>query len=286
MSVSKVREVHNPQQRGSKDAAGFLVLVLAVFFVWFGVQQFPGASQHAAPVVQHVAVAVNAPTDGFGRWGIVARPMLFLLGWVHTHVVANWGWAIVILTGMINLALWPTRVMSLRSTLKMQRIQPQMEAIKSRYKEMSLTDPRRQEMQREIAALQKSEGVNMFGGCLPALIPWPLLVGFYKMLAGAVALRGASWLWVRDLAVADTHHVLPMLVVVTMAASQLLTPTPGMDVKQQRVMALVMPLVFGVFAWKYASGLALYFVCSNVFGVLQQMAMNRTATGRELRKAA
>jgi YidC/Oxa1 family membrane protein insertase len=139
-------------------------------------------------------------------------------------------------------------------------------------------------MQQEIADLQKSEGINMFGGCLPALIPWPLLVGFYKMLAGAVILRGASWLWVRDLAVSDVHHVLPVLVVVTMAVSQLLTPTPGVDAKQQRLLALAMPIVFGAFAWKYPAGLALYFVCSNVFGALQQMAMNRTAVGKELRR--
>jgi len=285
MSVSKAREVHSPQLRGSKDSLGFLVMLTVMFLLWFGTQRLPvraAASQQVVPVAQSVAVA--APVESFGRWAIVAKPMLFLLSWVHARVISNWGWAIVILTAMINLLLWPTRVMSLRATLKMQRIQPRMEAIRSKYKELSLTDPRRQEMQHEIATLQKSEGVNMFGGCLPALIPWPLLVGFYKMLAGAVALRSASWLWVHDLSVADAHHVLPILVVLTMAASQLLTPTPGVDVKQQRAMALMMPLIFGVFAWKYASGLALYFVCSNVFGVLQQMVINRTTTGRELQR--
>ena len=279
------KEVSIPQQRGPTGSAVFIILFAAMIFWWFGLHHSHariGAAQQAAPIAQ--SVQVRATADGFGRWGIVARPMLFLLSWVHLHVVANWGWAIVILTALINLALWPLRVMSLRSTLKMQRIQPQIEAIKSRYKEISFTDPRRQEMQREVTELQKSEGVNMFGGCLPALIPWPLLVGFYKMLAGAVVLRGASWLWVRDLAAVDTYHVLPVLVVLTMAASQLLTPAPGIDPKQQRVMALVMPIVFGAFAWKYAAGLALYFVCSNVFGVLQHVGMNRTAVGKELRR--
>jgi YidC/Oxa1 family membrane protein insertase len=262
----------------------FLILCAAMMFWWFGSQHSPAKA--GTPPPEHIAQSIpaSAVADGFGRWDIVARPMLFLLSWVHHHIVANWGWAIVVLTALINLALWPLRVMSLRSTLKMQRIQPQMEAIKSRYKALSFTDPKRQEMQHEIAELQKSEGVNMFGGCLPALIPWPLLVGFYKMLAGAVALRGASWLWVRDLALADVYHVLPVLVVITMAASQLLTPTPGIDPKQQRLMALVMPIVLGMFAWKYAAGLALYFVCSNAFGVLQQVILNRTTTGQELLK--
>jgi YidC/Oxa1 family membrane protein insertase len=278
-------QVSNPQRIGSTGTTVFLILFVAMIFLWFGLQHstaIADASHQAAPVVQ--SVSVKATTDGFGRWGIVARPMLFLLNWVHLHVVGNWGWAIAILTALINLALWPMRVMSLRSTLRMQRIQPKMEAIKSRYEGLSFTDPKRQKMQQEVAELQKSEGVNMLGGCLPALIPWPMLVGFYKMLAGAVALRGASWLWVQDLAAVDVHHVLPVLVVLTMAASQMLTPAPGIDPKQQRVMALVMPIVFGMFAWKYAAGLALYFVCSNVFGVLQQMVMNRTATGKELRR--
>jgi YidC/Oxa1 family membrane protein insertase len=301
VSVSKGREIQNPQQQSGTSNPGVFLVVLAVMVcVWFGMarlQTRTSAPQQATSAAHTVAIAAGGPSGtsgvaaaatggGFGKWGVVAKPMLFLLSWVHAHVVSNWGWAIVILTGMINVVLWPTRVMSLRSTLKMQRIQPQMNAIKLRYKEFSLTDPRRQEMQREVMELQKSEGASMFGGCLPMLIPWPLMVGFYKMLAGAEALRGASWLWLHDLAAADPHHVLPVLVVLTMAASQLLTPMPGVDAKQQRVMALAMPVIFGVFAWKYAAGLALYFVCSNVFGGLQQMVMNRTAVGREIREIA
>ncbi len=274
-------EVSNPQQSGSTGATVFLILFVLMVFWWFGLQHSTAITD-ALPAVQ--SASVKATTYSFGRWGIVARPMLILLSWVHLHVVANWGWAIVVLTALINLALWPLRVMSLRSTLRMQRIQPKMELIKSRYEGLSFTDSKRQKMQQEVVELQKSEGVTMFGGCLPALIPWPLLVGFYKMLAGALALRGASWLWVQDLSAVDVYHVLPVLVVLTMAASQLLTPAPGIDPKQQRVMALVMPIVFGLFAWKYAAGLALYFVCSNMFGVLQQMVMNQTAIGKELRR--
>jgi len=264
--------------------------------VWFGIQQY-AARANALPQATNVVHAAATTMDGhgrtsataesgFGRWGVLARPMLVLLSWVHEHVVSNWGWAIVILTGMINLALWPTRVMSLRSTLKMQRIQPQMEAIRSRYKDCSLTDPRRQEMQREVMELQKSEGASAFGGCLPMLITWPLMVGFYRMLAGTVALRGAPWLWLHDLAAPDPLHMLPLLVMATIAATQLLTPMPGVDTKQQRVMAVGMAGVFGMFAWKYAAGLALYFVCSNVFGLLQQLVIHSTGTGREIREIA
>jgi YidC/Oxa1 family membrane protein insertase len=298
MSISKVRELQNSQQQsGEQDARRFLIVLLAILCVWFGTQQLQARmatpSQTAAAV--HTTAVTTSKADvtfdhpvaaakgaSFGRWGIVAEPMLFLLTWVQAHIVRNWGWAIVVLTGVINLALWPTRAMSLRSTLKMQHIQPQMEAIKLRYKGLSVTDPKQQGMQREMMELRKSEGISTFGGCLPTLLTWPLMVGFYKMLAGATVLRGAPWLWLHDLASADPLHVLPVLVVVSMAASQLLTPTPGIDATQRRLMALAMPLVFGVFAWKYAAGLSLYFVCSNFCWLFQQIALRHTSTGREI----
>jgi YidC/Oxa1 family membrane protein insertase len=294
---SKVKEIHNPR-RGLFDVRSFLLAAVVMACVYFGAQHVVSKAS-SAPVTATLSVPTSLPSHGgssadratqspvgFGRWSVVAKPMLFLLTWVHGHVVSNWGWAIAILTIIINLALWPTRWLSLRSTLKMQRIQPRMETIKLRYKDCSLNDPRRQEMQREIVELQKNEGVNMFGGCLPALLPWPLLVGFYRMLAGAGVLRGAPWLWIRDLAAADPYHLLPVLVVVSMMATQVLTPTPGVNPSQQRVMAVGMALMMGVFAWKYAAGLALYFVCSNLFGAAQQLIMNQTRAGREIRRIA
>ena len=87
------------------------------------------------------------------------------------------------MTIILNLAMLPTRIQMMKSSLKMQRIQPQMDVIKAKYAKYKATDPRKQEMQREIMDLQKREGVNMFGGCLPMLIQWPLLFGFYRMLA-------------------------------------------------------------------------------------------------------
>src|SRR5215469_12679082 len=95
-------EVHNPQLNGSQQVAGFLVICAVMFLVWFALQHSTAnatALQRVPPVAQRVAA--SATYDGFGRWGIVARPMLLLLGWVHAHVVANWGWAIVVLTALI-----------------------------------------------------------------------------------------------------------------------------------------------------------------------------------------
>jgi YidC/Oxa1 family membrane protein insertase len=223
------------------------------------------------------AVTIALKDPGFGICGIVARPLSNLLSWIHGHVVANWGWAIVLLTFAINLALLPTRLMAMRSAKAMQRIQPEINAIKLRYKDCQLSDPRRQEMQREMMTLQKSEGISMFGGCLPSLISWPLLYSFYRMLSSLTQLHQAHWLWITNLATADPYHVLPGVVLVSMVAMQWMTPSPGMDRQQQRAIAFVMPIVFGFLSWKCVASVALYWACSNFFGTAVQLAMNRAS---------
>ncbi len=222
----------------------------------------------------------------FGWMTVISKPLFLILHWLHDHIVSNWGWAILILTLMLNLLMLPTRVMMMRSSLKMQRIQPQMDAIKARYAKYKATDPKRQEMNKEVFDLQKKEGVNMFGGCLPMLLQWPLLFGFYRMLSNVIELRQAHWLWLPDLSSPDPYHILPIFFIISMFAVQWLTPSPGVDPQQQRMMALTMPAVFGFMTWNIGSGLALYWACSNVLGIVQQTVMNRTSLGREMRAIA
>ena len=222
----------------------------------------------------------------FGWWGIISKPLFVTLRFLHEHVVPNWGWSILLLTIILNLAMLPTRIQMMKSSLKMQRIQPQMDDIKAKYAKYKATDPRKQDMQKEIFDLQKREGVNMFGGCLPMLIQWPLLFGFYRMLSNVIELRHAHWLWLPDLASPDPWHILPIFVIVSMFLTQYLTPSPGMDPAQQKMMAFTMPAVFGFMMWNFGSGLSLYWACSNFIGVAQQMVMNRTSLGREIREIA
>jgi YidC/Oxa1 family membrane protein insertase len=179
--------------------------------------------------------------------------------------------------------LMPLRIASMRSALKMQRIQPQMEAIKARYKNVKLTDPRHNDMAAEIAKLQKNNGVNMFGGCVPLLIQMPLLFAFFGMLRKAVALRGAEWLWLHDLASADPYHILPILMVVFQVLVQLYTPSPGSDPRQQKMVACLMTIGFGYVSWHYASGLALYALTGSLLSIAAQAVMNRSPLGREMR---
>jgi YidC/Oxa1 family membrane protein insertase len=222
----------------------------------------------------------------FGWWGWIAKPMLLVLRFFVTHGIANWGWAILILTLILNLAMLPTRVMMMKSSLKMQRIQPQIDAIKAKYAKYKTTDPRRQDMNKEMFDLQRKEGVNMFGSCLPMLLQYPLLFGFYRMLEYAIELRQAHWLWLPDLSAPDQHHILPITVILSMFLSQFFTPSPGMDQSQQRMMAFMMPAVFGVMMWNIGSGVALYWAGSNLLGVATQMVMNRTSMGQEMRAIA
>ncbi len=219
----------------------------------------------------------------FGWWGWIAKPMLLVLRFFVVHGISNWGWAILILTLILNVAMMPTRFMMMKSSLKMQRIQPQIETIKAKYAKYKTTDPRRQEMNKEMFDLQRKEGVNMFGGCLPMLLQYPLLFGFYRMLMYAIELRQAHWLWLPDLSAPDPLHILPIFVIVSMFLSQFFTPSPGMDQSQQRMMAFMMPAIFGFMMWNVGSGLALYWAGSNLLGVAQQMVMNRTSMGQEMR---
>jgi YidC/Oxa1 family membrane protein insertase len=220
----------------------------------------------------------------FGWFGLISRPLFVWLRWTYEHMVPNWGWAIAIQTLIINLTLLPLRISSMKSALKMQKVQPQMNSIKDKYKKYTMRDPRRQEMNTEIAALMKQEGVSPIGGCLPMLIQMPFLIAYYRMLGSAIDLRHAHWLWIKDLSSPDPHYILPIAVIVTMLFTQRMTPQAGMDPSQQKMMNLMMPLMLGVISWNLAAGLCLYWAEGQLIAIVQQFIMNRTQLGREMRE--
>ena len=221
----------------------------------------------------------------YGWFGILARPLFVWLRWTYGFV-HNWGWAIAIQTLIITLSLLPLRISSMKSALKMQKIQPQMNAIKERYKKYNMRDPRRQEMNQEIAALMKQEKVSPVGGCLPLLIQMPILFAYYRMLGVAIDLRHAHWLWIHDLSSPDPHYILPTLLVISMIATQRMTPQAGIDPQQQKMMNWIMPLAMGFIFYNLAAGLNLYYGESNLIAIIQQFVMNRTELGREMREMA
>ena len=221
----------------------------------------------------------------FGTFGFIAKPLFLWLKWTYEHWIPNWGWAIAFLTLVITMALLPLRISSQKSALKMQKIQPQVKAITEKYKRYSITDPRRQEMQREMSELYKREGVNPVGGCFPMLLQMPFLFAFYSMLGNAIELRQASWLWIKDLSAPDPIHILPIAIVITMFIMQRSTPQAGMDPAQQKMLNLMGPLMIGGISWGVASGLCVYWAISNLLGYVQQLFLNRSELAQQVRKS-
>jgi YidC/Oxa1 family membrane protein insertase len=247
------------------------------------------AGPKTVDVIESTQVRPGGPdlrglTD-WGFFGFIARPLFFWLRWTYQHWIHNWGWAIAFLTLIITMVLLPLRLSSMKSSLKMQKVQPQMKALQEKYKRFGITDPRRAEMQKEISELYKREGVNPVGGCFPMLLQMPFLFAFYSMLANAIELRHASWLWIKDLSSPDPLHILPFIIIALMYLSQKSMPQGGMDPAQQKMLTWMTPIMFGFFSWSTAAGLSVYWMISTFLGYVQQIFINRSALGQQVRKA-
>ena len=284
--------LRDPQKKDSKETSNVDVLGAAVGNlhgatverIYVGPKELAVLETTAVPTIKNDHPDLRGLVD-FGWWGVLARPLFLWLKWMYGHVVANWGWAIVLQTLIISLALMPLRITQMKSMLKMQRVAPQIKSIQDKYKKYSLRDPRKAGMNEEISALYKKEGVNPAGGCLPMLIQFPFLIAYYRMLGTALDLRHAHWLWISDLSAKDPYMVLPILMVISMFAMQRITPQPaGMDPAQQKMMTWMMPLMMGFFFFNFASGLSLYYAESNLIQMAQQAVMNKTKLGREMRE--
>jgi YidC/Oxa1 family membrane protein insertase len=226
------------------------------------------------------------PLIQLGWLTVIAKPLYLVLRFFYEHGVPNWGWAIIIVTVLFNLALLYTRISMMKSSLKMMRIQPKVEAIKKRYAHLKMNDPKRAEMNQETMALYKTEGVNMYGSCLPMLLQMPLFFAYYKVLANAVELRQAQWYWLKDLSSPDPLYILPIVIIGSMFLVQILTPSPGMDPAQRKMMAFLMPAIFGFSMLHFASGLALYWATGNLIMLALQLAINKSSIGREMHELA
>ena len=226
------------------------------------------------------------PLIQYGWMTVVAKPLYLLLRFMVEHGIGNWGWAIILSTVIFNLTLLPTRLMMTKSSLKMMRIQPKVDAIKKRYANLKATDPKRADMNAEMMALYKTEGVNMYGNCLPMLVPMLLLWPYFRVLEYTVELRQAHWLWLPDLSQPDPTHILPIFIIISMFLTQYMTPSPGMDPAQRRMMAFMMPVLFGFMLWHYASGLALYWGTGNIMMLAMQFGINRSHWGKEMHAIA
>ena len=217
----------------------------------------------------------------FGSW--MRYPALLLRsGLVKIHeFVGNWGFAIVLLTVAINVVLVPLKHYSFVSMRRMQKLAPQIQKIRDRYKKVKPTDPRYQQMNQEIMTLYKENNASPLSGCLPMLLMIPFFFAFYRLLMSSIELRQAPFIfWIQDLAVHDPMFVLPVLMGGTQMAIQKMTPQTSADPTQQKIMSF-MPIMFTfILAWA-PSGLVLYWFSNNLVSMAQQLTTNRFLGDRE-----
>ncbi len=209
----------------------------------------------------------------YGWFTFLVRPLLFSLNFIYQYL-HNYGLAIILLTFGINLVLFPVRYKQMASMKKMSELQPQMKSIQDRYKRMKRTDPRKQKMNEEVMGLYKKHGVNPLAGCLPLVIQMPFLFAFYRMLYSSIELRGAPFMgWIQDLSQQDPYYVTPILMGISMVVQQKMSPAAGDPT--QRKMMMMLPVVFTFFFLSFSSGLVLYFLFSNLFGMMFQFSFQR-----------
>src|SRR2546428_1735997 len=212
----------------------------------------------------------------FGWLEFIAEPLFHGLKWLHNYV-PNWGWAIVVLTLVINMVLFPLRISSYKTTLKMQRVAPEIKTIQERYKKYKLNDPKKAEMNKEVMAVYQREGINPVGGCIPQLLQMPIWFGLYRALQGTIELRHAPWFgWIRDLSAKDPYFILPVLMGASMYLASKMTPMTATDPQQEammKIMPIGMAAMFMVIP--YPSGLAVYILTSSLVGIVQQVYLNR-----------
>lgn len=209
----------------------------------------------------------------FGMFGIIARFFLAALVWLNKFT-KNYGFAIIVLTILIKIVLYPLQHKWIVSMKKMQKIQPKMEAVKARYKKARTDPDQRQKMNTEMMKLYQTEGINPAGGCLPMLVQFPIFVGFYNLLAHSIELRGAPFVfWIHDLSAKDPSYVLPLLMTVAMFVQQWITPSTA-DPAQKKAF-MVVPIVFGWIFKEFAAGLVIYWLVQNVLTIVQQVIMNK-----------
>jgi YidC/Oxa1 family membrane protein insertase len=212
----------------------------------------------------------------FGFFEIIADPLFHGLKWLHDYI-PNWGWAIVVLTLVINMLLFPLRISSYKTTLKMQRVAPEIKQIQDKYKKYTMRDPRKAEMNKEVMAVYSREGINPVGGCFQMFLQMPIWFGLNSMLRSAIEMRHARWFgWITDLSAKDPYYVLPITMGLSMYLVSKMTPMTSTD-PQQQMMMKVMPITMaGIFMISpISSGLAVYILTSSLVGIGQQYWLNK-----------
>jgi len=203
----------------------------------------------------------------YGWFTFLSKPLFKVLYWLNNHI-GNWGWAIILLTLIIKLLLFPLSYKGMMSMQKLKDLAPKMKEIRERYKDDA------QKMNMKMMELYKKHGANPMGGCLPMLLQIPVFFALYRVFLNAVELQGAPWiLWIKDLSLQDPYFVLPILMGASMWFQQKITPNTMTDPMQQKIFQWL-PAIMTLFFLTFPSGLVLYWLVNNIFTIAQQYVIN------------
>lgn len=216
----------------------------------------------------------------YGTFDIISQILLKLLNLIHM-VVRNWGWAIVILSILVYLCLYPLTLKQMRSMKEMQLLQPHIEELKAKYKDNA------QKLNKEIMELYRQHKVNPFGGCLPLLLQMPIFFALYQALMRSIVLKGAKFLWIKDLSQPDRlfimpfaipflgneFNLLPIVMAIGMFFQQKISissTSVGAGAEQQKMMLILFPIIFGFIFYHMPAGLVLYWLTNSILTVSYQ----------------
>lgn len=208
-------------------------------------------------------------TVDYGWLTVIATPLFWLMSLLH-GMVHNWGVAIILLTILIKLAFFPLSAASYRSMAKMRVVAPKLEKIKQQYGDD------REQLNRAMMELYKTEKINPLGGCLPVLVQIPVFIALYWSILSSVEMRYAPFFgWITDLSTADPYYILPLIMGVSMVVQMRLNPTPP-DPLQAKVMQ-IMPIAFSIMFFFFPAGLVLYSIVNNLLSIAQQWYITKAA---------
>ena len=226
---------------------------------------------YVGPKLQKELPAVARGLDltvDYGFFTAISKPLFWVLEKIHGFV-GNWGWSIVLLTVLIKLLFFKLSEAQYKSMARMRKLQPRITVLKERYKDD------KQKFNQEMMGLYQKEKVNPLGGCLPILIQIPVFIALYWVLLESVELRQAPFmLWIQDLSSPDPYFILPAINAAAMIMTQRLSPTPGMDPMQAKIMKF-MPVAFSVMFAFFQSGLVLYWAVNSVLSLAQQWVITK-----------
>ena len=230
---------------------------------------------YIGPKYVEVLKNINPQLVDVAEYGVItfiARPMFFALHWIY-EMVNNWGVAIILLTLLIRIILFPLTFKGMVSMYKLKELAPKMKELQEKYK------GDKQKLQVHMMKLYQEEKANPLGGCLPMLLQIPIFFAIYRLLLNSIELKGTEFLWLHDLSLMDPYFILPVLMGASMYVHQLITPNNFQDPLQAKIFKFL-PIIFTFFFIYFPAGLVLYWTTNNILSVVQQFIINRVMQAR------